>query len=70
MWRDNMIQISNQGKTKLLSLGKMVGINKRDIDEIINSLSLKNKPISLSLGPSPYEGGGYYGTVSIRDFEN
>lgn len=61
---------SNKERVKLLSLGKMVGVYERDIVVILRSLSSRNEQISLSLGPPIYPGGGYYGTVSIKDFVN
>ncbi len=62
MLEDDMI-----GKNKIYQLGKELGLQERDIDEVIeSSKEAVNKEV-----PSPmeiYPFGGFYGTISIKDF--
>lgn len=60
----NMNKIEN-----LYNIGKNIGLKKTDLDNILHSEKncSENIHLSTSLGPNPY-GGGFYGTISIRDF--
>jgi len=52
---------------KTYKIGQMVGLNKKEIDEVlINIVNRKEQP-SFSIG-SPCYGGMLYGIVSIKDF--
>ena len=53
-------------KKKMYDLGIRLGVNKKDIDDILNGISTRDEQSYLSLGPN-YPG-GFYGTVSINDF--
>ncbi len=46
---------------------KVLGLSKKEIDVVLNSMSTRNEQPSFSLGP-PFYPGGRYGTVSINDF--
>jgi len=55
---------------EIYTLGRRVGLNKKDIDHVLNGVNSKAEQPSLKLGFGPYwAGGGYYGTISLKDFE-
>ncbi len=58
--------MNNTFKLKIHQLGKMVGLNKNDITQVLSDTVYEQ--ISLSSGPSWYPG-GRYGTISIKEFE-
>ncbi len=61
-----MLENDMIGKNKIYQLGKELGLQERDIDEVIEGGKVVNKEV-----PSPmeiYPFGGYYGTISIKDF--
>lgn len=61
-----MLMIPN----KLYKIGRNVGLNKADIDNVINN-SLKNKRNDRFIPPiDVYKASAKYGTVSIFDFSN
>ena len=51
---------------RIYALGRRVGLNKKDIDNITNS-NKKLEQVNFSYGPYEYHG-GRYGTVSVKDF--
>jgi len=59
---------------KLYSLGKLVGLRKEEIDEIIHTVSdtklSDSKMLSLQEPTEEYPPSGKYGTISIRDLSN
>lgn len=68
---DSMRQISINNETKLLELGKRLGLCKKDIERILKDVLQINEKPCLTLGPWWDDNGygyGYYGTVSINDF--
>ena len=68
MYRDSMEQISNKETSELIKLGKKIGLEKKDMNTMLKNILPRNEQHSFSLGPSMYNG-GYYGTISINDFE-
>ena len=54
-------------KNRIYELGSPLGLNKKDIDNIIKHKPDKNEQVSLNVGPDPYYG-TWYGTISIKDF--
>ena len=50
----------------LYQMGRKIGLKSTDIDHILKVDSNTDKP-SFSAGPNSYSG-GWYGTISIRDF--
>ena len=68
MYHDNMILYSNNIKFELIKFGKKLGLNKKDIDNMLIEADPRNEQTSFSLGP-PWYCGGYYGTVSINEFQ-
>ncbi|MCK5030528.1 MAG: hypothetical protein KAR64_03590 [Thermoplasmatales archaeon] len=55
-------------KRKIYGLGIKLGLNKKDINDIMKDTSMRDEQTSFSLGPPGYSG-SFYGTVSINDFE-
>jgi hypothetical protein len=56
--------------TKIQELGKTLGMNKEEINQILNNNTKTKEEFLLLLGPRPYGCGGYYGTISINHFRN
>lgn len=56
-----------QNKKNIYRLGIPLGLNNKDIDEILKQTMPRNEQTILSAGPDIYCG-GWYGTVSIYDF--
>jgi len=54
---------------RIYSLGKRIGLNKKDIDNVIMNSGKKLEQVNFSYGPYEYHG-GRYGTVSLNDFRN
>ena len=52
----------------LYKLGEKLGLNKKDIDDIVKDGTASDKHASLSLGANSYDKGELYGSVSINDF--
>lgn len=52
---------------RIYEIGKPLGLNKRDISEILNRSSSVIEQSSLGAGPTIYPG-DFYGTISIYDF--
>ena len=52
---------------RIYEIGKPLGLNKRDISEILNRSSSLIEQSSLRAGPNIYPG-DFYGTISIYDF--
>ncbi len=61
-----MKQILNT-RSQIEELGKQLGLNTKQIHSILNNPTHMNEQFSLSQGPPMYNG-GYYGTISIKDF--
>jgi len=55
-------------KNEIYDLGIKLGLNKKDIKEILKNTQMQNENLSLSLGGPGYPG-AFYGTISIRDFK-
>jgi len=51
-------------------LGGMLGLNARDVDNILRRNVKDSEQPSLEVGPPPYPWGGFYGTISIKQFKN
>ena len=58
----------NNNKLLVHELGNVIGLNKKEMNSILNDTLLKNEQLSLTAGPPPYNG-GFYGTISIKDFQ-
>jgi hypothetical protein len=48
-------------------LGRQLGLDTEQINAILDTNQHENEHLSFSLGPPLYSG-GYYGTISISDF--
>ena len=70
MYHDTMIQTNNNCASKFIQLGKKLGLNKKDLEGMLKTVPMRDEQLLLSIGPPGYGGGGYYGTISINDFEN
>ncbi len=60
--------VDSSMKRKIYGLGIKLGLNKKDINDIMKDTSMRDEQTSFSLGPPGYPG-SFYGTVSINDFE-
>jgi len=60
--------VDSSMKRKIYGLGIKLGLNKKDINDIMKDTSMRDEQTSFSLGPPGYHG-SFYGTVSINDFE-
>lgn len=49
-------------------LGKKLGLTQEEMDDAIKSTMVEKEKSSFALGPPGY-GGGRYGSVSIKEFE-
>lgn len=56
-----------KNKKEAYRIGKKVGLNKIEIDEILKNITNRKEQPSFSVG-SPCYGGQMYGIVSIKDF--
>lgn len=56
-------------KSRIVELGKQLGLTVDQIHSIMDEIHSDTEPISLSLGPPRYPG-AHYGTVSIIDFKS
>jgi len=55
--------------TKIYDAGKKIGLNKKDINNILNETLSTNEQTSLAAGPHPpMYTSCLYGTISITDF--
>lgn len=64
MTKNNVI-----GRSKIYQLGKELGLQERDVDEVIETskeAANKEMPSPMEIYPS-YPSMGYYGTISIKD---
>ena len=52
--------------TKLYEYGQMMGLNKNEINNIIDNIIPKSEQLSYIAGPQPYLS-SFYGTISILD---
>ena len=66
MCRDTMKQAMNVC-SRVETLGRQLGLDTEQIHAIMNTNQQEPEYLSFSLGPPMY-GGGYYGTISISDF--
>ena len=48
-------------------LGKMLGLNNRDINKLLKNYTCNLEKSLKEFGPIPYKG-GFYGTISIKEF--
>ncbi len=65
-----MLENDTIGKNKIYQLGKELGLEKEDIDEVMKiSLKGRNGGSVPPIHPmDTYSGGSYYGAISIKDF--
>lgn len=54
-------------KCKIYELGSKLGLNKNEINIIMNEQNIFSEKSSFSNGPNWYSG-GRYGTISINEF--
>ena len=54
-------------RRKLIELGGLLGLDNKEIVEILSQTPKRNEHPSLTAGPNIY-GGAWYGTISIYDF--
>jgi hypothetical protein len=66
MCRDTMKQSMNVC-SRVETLGRQLGLDTEQIHAIMNTNQQEPEHLSFSLGPPMYSG-GYYGTISISDF--
>jgi len=62
-----MLQNNNIGTREFNEIIVKLGMSEKDVNDIFMSNPSKKEQAYLSAGPDPY-GGGYYGTISIKDF--
>jgi hypothetical protein len=67
MFRGNMTQIIKEKWEKLGKSADMLDLNQKEFDQIFNRDTKKEQVYLTIGGPIPYTG-GYYGTISIKDF--
>jgi len=68
MYRDTMLQNNN---IELWELNKIIiglGMNEKDVNNILMNRSGTKDVANLSIGPDPPYCSSYYGTISIEDF--
>ncbi len=53
---------------KIYYVGQKIGLNKKDINNILNNAQSINEQTSLATGPPDYLC-TFYGTISIKDFK-
>jgi len=71
MYHDIMKQTNKANESNLIEIGRMLGLNKKDIEDIINPTPTNNEQILFTIGPDdPVYPASYYGTISIKDFQN
>jgi plasmid maintenance system antidote protein VapI len=62
----------NSGNKKINAdiyrLGQIMGLNKKDMNNILNNAHQPTEEYQISLGPKPYYA-TFYGTISINDFK-
>ena len=56
-----------KNKKEKYKIGQMVGLNKKEIKEVLRNITSRKEQPSFSVG-SPCYPGSRYGTVSINDF--
>ena len=61
--------MNNNKIIRIYELGNMIELNIKDINSVLNDRLLIDEQLSLTAGPPPYNGGGFYGTISIKDFQ-
>ena len=59
--------MNNSKIIRVYELGYMIGLNKKDMNSLLDDTLLRNEQLFLTTGPPPYTG-GFYGTISIRYF--
>ena len=63
-----MKHISNDVTLKILEIGSLLGLNKKDVLRL-NKTSNHNEKVTINCPTHSYNNSaGYYGTVSIRHF--
>lgn len=67
MLYDTMKLISKVNWKEINEIGKIIGLNQKEIEKIMQRSPMQYEQTSLSTGPG-YRG-SYYGTVSINDFD-
>ena len=60
---------NNKTNASIDELGLMLGLEKKNMDQLLKEVSPRDEQVSFSLGPPLYTG-GFYGTISVNDFEN
>jgi hypothetical protein len=59
--------ISKVNWDEISKIGKIIGLNQKEIEKIMQRSPKQYEQISLSIGPG-YKG-SYYGILSIKDFK-
>ena len=61
----------NNKKTysKAYEVGKKIGLNEKDVDDILININASNDQSSIQVGPPDPYIGGFYGTMSFKDFQ-
>ena len=52
---------------KTYKIGQIIGLNKKEINEVLRKITNRKEQPSFSVGPPCYPG-NFYGVVSIKDF--
>lgn len=62
--------MKNKTDLNIYKLGKMLGLENKDIVTILGDIPSNDEQSGILLGPNPYWTGGFYGSVSIKHFRN
>lgn len=63
----DIMKHNKSSRSQIEEFGKQLGLPTEQIHSILNNTRHSNEYLSFSLGP-PHYPAGYYGTVSINDF--
>jgi hypothetical protein len=66
--RYDIMKQNMRSRSLVEDLGKQLGLPTEQIQNILNNTQHSTEYLSFSLGPPGY-GGGFYGCVSISDFD-
>ena len=58
-----------QADKKIFEVGQKIGLSKKEMDNMLNNMSLINEQNLLTSGPITYMG-SLYGTISTEVFQN
>jgi len=65
---DKMKSEDKKVNIKLYDIGEKIGLNKKEMNNLLNDHPQRIEQSSLLLGPKPYWA-TFYGTISIKDFQ-